>query len=297
MRQSKGNGHNDEGLISTYGTDEAGLLAVYFREITRYPLLTLEEEKNLARRKREGDEDALYELIRANLRFVITIARQYLNYGLSLADLISEGNLGLIEGVKRFDERRGVRLIAYASWWIRQKIGLALGDHSRITRIPMNLFVLIPKIIEADRQLLQELCRTPKPEEIAVKLNLSPEKVKDILGIAGHPIPLDWQPEKDEPAWVNSFPDGRIEPPDRNLEREKLREALNRVLMTLDEDERKILALRYGLEDDYSVSQEEIGTILNLTGARIGQIEREAIRRLRHSSRAKALRALSEYID
>ena len=267
-------------------------LDLYLKEINNTPLLTREQEKELARRIRKGDEKALHELVKANLRFVVSIAKQYVNQGLSLADLINEGNLGLIKAAHRFDEKRGYKFISYAVWWIRQAMLQALAEQSRIVRLPLNRAGTLYRIGKAARELDQELGRNPDVEEIAEKLNLPQDEVRDTMQIANSHLSLDasFNNDEDENSLIDYLADEDQESPDEMTYTNALSEDMQKALSTLTERERTILTLYYGLGGEEPLTLEEIGNRMNLTRERIRQIKEKAIMRLRHSSRAKYLK-------
>jgi RNA polymerase primary sigma factor len=271
-------------------------LDLYLREINNTPLLTREEEKKLARKIHKGDEDALHSLVKANLRFVVSIAKQYVNQGLSLADLINEGNLGLIKAAHRFDEKRGFKFISYAVWWIRQAMLQALAEQSRIVRLPLNRAGTLYRIGKVARQLDQELGRSPEVEEIAKKLNLSNEEVRDTMQIANSHLSLDasFNNDQEENSLVDYLADENQEPTDEMTFSNALSDDMIRALSTLTERERMILTLYFGLGDAEPMTLEEIGKKMRLTRERIRQIKEKAILRLRHSSRSKYLKGYVE---
>jgi len=271
-------------------------LDLYLKEINNTSLLTREEEKVLARRIREGDEEALHALVQANLRFVVSIAKQYVNQGLSLADLINEGNMGLIKAAHRFDEKRGFKFISYAVWWIRQAMLQALAEQSRIVRLPLNRAGTLYRIGKVSRQLDQELGRQPEVEEIAEKLNISREEVRDTMKIANSHLSLDasFNNDQEENSLVDYLADENQAPPDDLTYTNALSDDMQKALSTLTDRERKILNLYFGLEGEEPLTLEEIGKKMNLTRERIRQIKEKAILRLRHSTRSKYLQGYVE---
>ncbi len=271
-------------------------LDLYLHEINKTPLLTREEEKVLARRIRKGDKEALDQLVKANLRFVVSIAKQYANQGLSLEDLINDGNLGLIKAAHRFDEKRGFKFISYAVWWIRQAMLQSLAEHSRIVRLPLNRAGTLYRIGKVSRQLDQELGRAPNAEEIAKRLKISEDEVKDTMHIANTHISLDdpYSNDQDDNALVDYLMDDSAEMPDEQTYSNALGDDMEKALNTLSGREREILVLYFGLNNEEPLTLEEIGRRLNLTRERIRQIKEKAIMRLRHSSRAKYLRGYME---
>jgi RNA polymerase primary sigma factor len=266
-------------------------LDLYLREINNTPLLTREQEKQLAQKIHKDEEDALHKLVKANLRFVVSIAKQYVNQGLSLADLINEGNLGLIKAAHRFDEKRGFKFISYAVWWIRQAMLQSLAEQSRIVRLPLNRAGTLYRIGKVARQLDQELGRKPEVEEIAKKLNLSNEEVRDTMQIANSHLSLDasFNNDQEENSLVDYLADEKQEPTDEMTFSNALSDDMIRALSTLTERERAILMLYFGLGDSEPMTLEEIGKKMKLTRERIRQIKEKAILRLRHSSRSKYL--------
>ncbi len=271
-------------------------LDLYLHEINKTPLLTREQERDLARRIHAGDKKALDGLVKANLRFVVSIAKQYANQGLSLEDLINEGNLGLIKAAHRFDEERGFKFISYAVWWIRQAMLQSLAEHSRIVRLPLNRAGTLYRIGKVSRQLDQELGRAPSAEEIAARLNISIEEVEDTMVIANTHVSLDdpYSADKDDTALVDYLTDDTQAAPDEDTYVSALSDDLERALGTLSERERLILSLYFGLGGDEPMTLEEIGKRLSLTRERIRQIKEKAIQRLRHSTRAKFLQGYME---
>jgi len=271
-------------------------LDIYLHEINRTALLTREQERDLARRIRTGDKSALDGLVQANLRFVVSIAKQYSNQGLSLEDLINEGNLGLIKAAHRFDEERGFKFISYAVWWIRQAMLQSLAEHSRIVRLPLNRAGTLYRIGKVSRQLDQELGRAPTPDEIAARLKISAEEVRDTMVIANTHVSLDdpYSADKDDTALVDHLTAEGQESPDEGTYASALSDDLERALGTLSERERRILTLYFGLGGDEPMTLEDIGKKLNLTRERIRQIKEKAIQRLRHSTRARFLQGYIE---
>jgi RNA polymerase primary sigma factor len=271
-------------------------LDLYLHEINKTPLLTREQERDLARRIHKGDQKALDGLVKANLRFVVSIAKQYSNQGLSLEDLINEGNLGLIKAAHRFDEERGFKFISYAVWWIRQAMLQALAEHSRIVRLPLNRAGTLYRIGKASRQLDQELGRQPSPEEIAKRLNISIEEVEDTMVIANTHVSLDdpYSADKDDTALVDYLTDENQAAPDEDTYVSALSDDLEKALGTLTDRERMSLSLYFGLGGDEPMTLEDIGKKLHLTRERIRQIKEKAIQRLRHSTRARFLQGYME---
>ena len=271
-------------------------LDIYLHEINRTPLLTRDQERDLAKRIKSGDKAALDQLVRANLRFVVSIAKQYANQGLSLEDLINEGNVGLIKAAHRFDEERGFKFISYAVWWIRQAMLQSLAEQSRIVRLPLNRAGTLYRIGKASRQLDQELGRSPSADEIAARLKISPEEVEDTMVIANSHVSLDdpYSSEKDDTALVDYLTSETQASPDEDTYSAALSDDLDRALGTLSERERSILSMYFGLGGEEPMTLEDIGKRLKLTRERIRQIKEKAIQRLRHSTRAKFLQGYME---
>ena len=267
-------------------------LDLYLKEINNTSLLTREQEKELAKKIRKGDERALHNLVKANLRFVVSIAKQYVNQGLSLADLVNEGNLGLIKAAYRFDEKRGYKFISYAVWWIRQAMLQALAEQSRIVRLPLNRAGTLYRIGKAARQLDQELGRNPEVAEIAERLKLPHDEVRDTMQIANSHLSLDasFGNDQEENSLVDYLADDNLESPDEQTYVNALSDDMQRALDTLTDRERASLSLYFGLEGEEPLTLEEIGMRMNLTRERIRQIKEKAILRLRHNSRSKYLK-------
>ncbi len=264
---------------------------LYLREIGRVPLLTADEELALALRMEQGDQDAKKELAEANLRLVVSIARRYVGRGMSLLDLIQEGNLGLIKAVDKFDYTKGFKFSTYATWWIRQAITRAIADQARTIRIPVHMVETINKQIRVSRQLLQELGREPTVSEIAEEMGISEEKVREIRKIAQDPVSLETPIGEEEDSHLGDFiPDEDALAPSDAAAYTMLKEQLDEVLGTLTEREEKVLKLRFGLEDGRTRTLEEVGGEFNVTRERIRQIEAKALRKLRHPSRSKKLK-------
>jgi len=264
----------------------------YLQEIGEVPLLTPEEEIELARRIKKNDQEALEKLTKANLRFVVSVAKQYQNQGLSLGDLINEGNLGLIKAAKRFDETRGFKFISYAVWWIRQSILQALAEQSRVVRLPLNRVGALNKIGKAFSNLEQEFEREPSATEIAEELEMTPYEVSDTLKISGKHLSLDAPfNQGDDNRLLDVIEDDQQQPPDEVLMQESLRIEVQRALTTLSEREAEVIKLYFGLDREHPLTLEEIGERFHLTRERVRQIKEKAIRRLRHASRSKMLRS------
>ena len=268
---------------------------MYLKEIGRVPLLESEEEHELAKRMAEGDENAKKRLVEANLRLVVSIAKRYVGKGMFFLDLIQEGNLGLIKAVDKFDYEKGYKFSTYATWWIRQAITRAIADQARTIRIPVHMVETIHKVSRASRQLLQENGREPTAEEIAKVLNMSPEKVREIMKVAQDPVSLETPIGEEEDSHLGDFiPDEDSPAPAEAAAQAMLREQLIEVLRTLTPREEQVLTLRFGLEDGRPRTLEEVGKVFNITRERIRQIEAKALRKLRHPSRSKRLK---DYLD
>ena len=264
---------------------------MYFKEIGKVPLLSAEEERELAIRIEQGDEEAKKKLCESNLRLVVSIARRYLNRGLSFLDLIQEGNLGLIKAVEKFDYTKGYKFSTYATWWIRQAITRSIADQARTIRIPVHMVETINKLIRISRQLLQEYGREPTSEEIAKEMGITVEKVREIKKISQDPVSLETPIGEEEDSHLGDFiPDEDIPSPVDAAAYSMLQKQLREVLDTLSEREKKVLILRFGLDDGRPRTLEEVGKEFNVTRERIRQIEAKALRKLRHPSRSKKLR-------
>lgn len=264
---------------------------MYLKEIGKVPLLSAEEEIELARRMEQGDPEAKRKLAEANLRLVVSIAKRYVGRGMLFLDLIQEGNLGLIKAVEKFDYGKGFKFSTYATWWIRQAITRAIADQARTIRIPVHMVETINKLIRVSRQLLQELGREPQPEEIAKELNMPVSKVREIIKIAQEPVSLETPIGEEEDSHLGDFiPDEDVPVPAEAAAFTLLKEQLIDVLDTLTEREQKVLRLRFGLDDGRARTLEEVGKEFNVTRERIRQIEAKALRKLRHPSRSKKLK-------
>lgn len=275
-----------------YTNRESQSLDKYLQEIGKVSLLVPEEEIDLARRIKKGDQKALEKLTKANLRFVVSVAKQYQNQGLSLGDLINEGNLGLIKAAKRFDETRGFKFISYAVWWIRQSILQALAEQSRIVRLPLNRVGALNKIGKAFSTLEQEFEREPSASELAEELDMSLFEVADTLKISGRHLSMDAPfAQGEDNRLLDVIQDERTPLPDHALIKESLSKEVERALGTLTEREAEVIRLYFGLAREHSLTLEEIGEKFQLTRERVRQIKEKAIRRLRHASRSKQLRA------
>lgn len=263
----------------------------YLQEIGKVTLLTPEQEIELAIKIKKGDQKALETLTKANLRFVVSVAKQYQNQGLSLGDLINEGNLGLIKAAKRFDETRGFKFISYAVWWIRQSILQSLAEQSRIVRLPLNRVGALNKIGKAYSNLEQEFEREPNAAELAQELDMDVSEVSDALKISGRHVSMDAPfSQGEENRLLDVIEDDQQPAPDDSLMNESLKTEIDRALSTLTEREAEVIKLYFGLNNDHSMTLEEIGERFNLTRERVRQIKEKAIRRLRHASRSKNLR-------
>ena len=268
---------------------------MYLKEIGKVPLLSADEEIELAKKMENGDEDAKQKLAEANLRLVVSIAKRYVGRGMLFLDLIQEGNLGLIKAVEKFNYRKGFKFSTYATWWIRQAITRAIADQARTIRIPVHMVETINKLIRVSRQLLQELGREPSPEEIAVEMNMPVDRVREILKISQEPVSLETPIGEEEDSHLGDFiQDDNVPVPADAAAYTLLREQLNEVLDTLTEREQKVLKLRFGLDDGNARTLEEVGKEFKVTRERIRQIEAKALRKLRHPSRS---RKLKDYLD
>ena len=268
---------------------------MYLKEIGKVSLLTADEEIELAQRMEDGDENAKKRLAEANLRLVVSIAKRYVGRGMLFLDLIQEGNLGLIKAVEKFDYRKGYKFSTYATWWIRQAITRAIADQARTIRIPVHMVETINKLIRVSRQLLQELGREPSPEEIAEEMDMSVDRVREILKISQEPVSLETPIGEEEDSHLGDFiQDDNVPVPVDAAAFTLLKEQLIEVLGTLTEREQKVLRLRFGLDDGRARTLEEVGKEFNVTRERIRQIEAKALRKLRHPSRS---RKLKDYLD
>ncbi len=268
---------------------------MYLKEIGKVPLLTAEEEIELAKRMEEGDEDAKKRLAEANLRLVVSIAKRYVGRGMLFLDLIQEGNLGLIKAVEKFDYNKGFKFSTYATWWIRQAITRAIADQARTIRIPVHMVETINKLVRVQRQLLQELGREPSPEEVAEHMDIPVERVREIIKISQEPVSLETPIGEEEDSHLGDFiQDDNVPVPADAAAFTLLKEQLTDVLGTLTEREQKVLRLRFGLDDGRARTLEEVGKEFNVTRERIRQIEAKALRKLRHPSRS---RKLKDYLD
>ncbi|MEY2792986.1 MAG: hypothetical protein RJA76_978 [Bacteroidota bacterium] len=270
---------------------ESQSLDKYLQEIGKVDLLTPDEEVILAQKIRDGDQLSLERLTKANLRFVVSVAKQYQNQGLSLGDLINEGNLGLIKAAQRFDETRGFKFISYAVWWIRQSILQALAEQSRIVRLPLNRVGSLNKISKTFSELEQKFEREPSPEELAEVLDISTGEVVDTLKISGRHVSMDAPfVQGEENSLLDVLENDSEDKPDTGLINDSLRREVQRALSTLTHREADVVTLYFGLNGEHAMTLEEIGEKFNLTRERVRQIKEKAIRRLRHTSRSKALK-------
>ncbi|MBP3621419.1 MAG: RNA polymerase sigma factor RpoD [Lachnospiraceae bacterium] len=268
---------------------------MYLKEIGKVPLLSAEEEIELAKKMELGDENAKKRLAEANLRLVVSIAKRYVGRGMNFLDLIQEGNLGLIKAVEKFDYRKGYKFSTYATWWIRQAITRAIADQARTIRIPVHMVETINKLIRVSRQLLQELGREPLPEEIAEEMDIPVERVREILKISQEPVSLETPIGEEEDSHLGDFiQDENVPVPAEAAASTLLKEQLSEVLGTLTEREQKVLRLRFGMDDERARTLEEVGKEFKVTRERIRQIEAKALRKLRHPSRS---RKLKDYLD
>ena len=287
----KKNGEIDVEATVPKGISVDDPVRMYLKEIGKVPLLTAEEEVELAKKIEEGDEEAKKKLCEANLRLVVSIAKRYVGRGMLFLDLIQEGNLGLIKAVDKFDYRKGYKFSTYATWWIRQAITRSIADQARTIRIPVHMVETINKLVRVSRQLIQQLGREPTPEEISKEMNISVEKVREIQKIAQEPVSLETPIGEEEDSHLGDFiPDDDVPKPAEAAAFSMLKEQLVEVLGTLTDREQKVLRLRFGLDDGRSRTLEEVGREFDVTRERIRQIEAKALRKLRHPSRSKKLK-------
>ena len=274
------------------GTDKVdeGALALYLEDIKNHPLLSRAEEAELARRIRDGDQLALEKLVRSNLRFVVSVAKKYQNLGMSLPDLICEGNVGLVRAAQKFDETKGVKFISYAVWWIRQAILKALAENSKTFRLPINRATTLNKISKKEAELTQKLGREPKPEEVAAAMDMDVDEVRKLMNVSRRSLSLDAPLFEGEEKTLFSYlsDDETLDPEEQTFESARIKE-IRETLETLQPREAKIVKLYYGLDGNEPLTLREIGSIFNLSRERIRQIKERAIERLRHQSRARRL--------
>ncbi|MBR2751112.1 MAG: RNA polymerase sigma factor RpoD [Clostridiales bacterium] len=283
----------DAGAMDGAGMDDP--VRMYLKEIGKVPLLTADQEQDLAQRMLDGDEDAKAQLIEANLRLVVSIAKRYLGRGMQFLDLIQEGNLGLIKAVDKFDHSKGFKFSTYATWWIRQAITRAIADQARTIRIPVHMVETINRLVREQRALIQELGREPTVEEIAERMGLPVEKVREIQKISQEPVSLEKPIGEEEDSHLGDFiPDDDAMSPADQVAYTLLKEQLLDAMKSLTAREEKVLRLRFGLDDGRQRTLEEVGREFNVTRERIRQIEAKALRKLRHPSRSKKLK---DYID
>ncbi len=286
---------NMERILEQEGLAIDDPVRLYLKEIGRVPLLTAEREKELAERMMEGDEDAKVELVEANLRLVVSIAKRYVGRGMFFLDLIQEGNMGLMKAVDKFDYTKGYKFSTYATWWIRQAITRAIADQARTIRIPVHMVETIHKVSRISRQLLQENGREPTADEIGERISMSPEKVREIMKIAQDPVSLETPIGEEEDSHLGDFiPDDDTPSPAEATSTSILREELERQLHTLTPREEHVIKLRFGLYDGRTRTLEEVGKEFDITRERIRQIEAKALRKLRHPSRARHLKGFME---
>ena len=290
-----GSGEEMEKMLASEGLAIDDPVRMYLKEIGKVQLLSAEKELELAKQMEEGNERAKQELVEANLRLVVSIAKRYVGKGMSFLDLIQEGNLGLMKAVEKFDYRKGYKFSTYATWWIRQSITRAIADQARTIRIPVHMVETIHKVARVSRQLVQENGRDPSAEEIAKVMKMSPEKVREIMKIALDPVSLETPIGEEEDSHLGDFIEDSDSPaPQEAVSYVMLREQLNEVLHTLTPREEQVLKLRFGLDDGRTRTLEEVGQVFNITRERIRQIEAKALRKLRHPSRSKRLK---DYLD
>lgn len=294
LRMTDENSEIDEDIMDLSlleGISIEDSVKMYLKEIGTVPLLTAEEEVELAKRVKEGDEDAKKRLEKANLRLVVSIAKRYVGRGMLFLDLIQEGNLGLIKAVEKFDYKKGYKFSTYATWWIRQAITRAIADQARTIRIPVHMVETINKLKRVQKQLLQELGREPYPEEIAEEMQIPVERIREIQKISLEPVSLETPIGEEDDSRLSDFiQDENMPTPDEAAIYTLLKEQLNKVLETLTEREQKVIRLRFGLDDGHPRTLEEVGSIFGVTRERIRQIEAKAIRRLRHPKKSLQLK-------
>lgn len=280
-----------EKSLASEGVSVDDPVKVYLKEIGSFPLLSLDEEIELAERIMQGDEKAKKRLAEANLRLVVSIAKRYVGRGMLFLDLIQEGNLGLIKAVEKFDHTKGFKFSTYATWWIRQAITRAIADQARTIRIPVHMVETINRLLKTERALVQELARQPQADEIAAEMNMPVERVREIMKVALEPVSLESPVGEEEDSHLGDFlADDDIPAPSDVASQTLLKEELNEVLKTLSDREARVLRLRFGLEDGRTRTLEEVGREFRVTRERIRQIEAKALRKLRHPSRSKRLK-------
>ena len=286
---------DDRDLSAPTGVKINDPVRMYLKEIGRVPLLTADEEVSLALKIEQGDQEAKQRLAEANLRLVVSIAKRYVGRGMQFLDLIQEGNMGLMKAVEKFDHRKGFKFSTYATWWIRQAITRAIADQARTIRIPVHMVETINKLIRIQRQLLQELGKEPTPEQIAEKMEMPTEKVREILKIAQEPVSLETPIGEEDDSHLGDFiEDQEAASPAEHAAYELLKEQLEDVLDTLTDREENVLRLRFGIDDGRTRTLEEVGKVFGVTRERIRQIEAKALRKLRHPSRSKQLKDFLE---
>ncbi|RBR27544.1 RNA polymerase sigma factor SigA [Enterococcus cecorum] len=286
---------DDRDLSAPTGVKINDPVRMYLKEIGRVPLLTADEEVSLALKIEQGDQEAKQRLAEANLRLVVSIAKRYVGRGMQFLDLIQEGNMGLMKAVEKFDHRKGFKFSTYATWWIRQAITRAIADQARTIRIPVHMVETINKLIRIQRQLLQELGKEPTPEQIAEKMEMPTEKVREILKIAQEPVSLETPIGEEDDSHLGDFiEDQEATSPAEHAAYELLKEQLEDVLDTLTDREENVLRLRFGIDDGRTRTLEEVGKVFGVTRERIRQIEAKALRKLRHPSRSKQLKDFLE---
>lgn len=284
-------GEYEDDLVLPIGIKINDPVRMYLKEIGRVSLLSTEEEIELAKRIELGDTEAKRRLAEANLRLVVSIAKRYVGRGMLFLDLIQEGNMGLIKAVEKFDYQKGYKFSTYATWWIRQAITRAIADQARTIRIPVHMVETINKLVRISRQLLQEIGREPTPEEIAVEMEMTPDKVREILKVAQEPVSLETPIGEEDDSHLGDFiEDQEALAPSEAAAFELLKEQLEDVLDTLTEREQNVLRLRFGLSDGKTRTLEEVGRVFGVTRERIRQIEAKALRKLRHPSRSRRLK-------